>query len=216
MPDLVDEVKESFANLKHINAAQGSVVMVSDTKDFSPGFTEARAYYNKRVLVHTRHGYRHFAGSSMPTDGEQVVITTNHSMGTRYMALMFSCYCDGVRIGHHSDPFVATCFADDAVEAMFDDVRFREPSNVMAAGFAKNSEIAAFFTEFFTESVVQISRACGFKDTVEPAKVWDLWLMVGTSVVSACYLAGHRLGVTWKERDVLSDIEIELDEPKEI
>ena len=55
-----------------------------------------------------------------------------------------------------------------------------------------------------------LSHATGFAHAtdVEPNKGWDIWLLNGTACICAGYLAGHLMGTTWRERDVLDGIEI--------
>ena len=50
-------------------------------------------------------------------------------------------------------------------------------------------------------------------ENTDPVKVWDVWCLVGTHTVVNTYLAGYRMGCTWRERDVLDGIEIATGDP---
>jgi hypothetical protein len=83
----------------------------------------------------------------------------------------------------------------------------------MALGFAEDTEVLRFFTQFLVGGLEHLSHITGFAHRqVDPGKVWDVWMLIGTACICSSYLAGHNVGKEWKERDVLSGIEIATQE----
>jgi hypothetical protein len=208
---LIDEIKESFANYRDDNKlAKGPLIMVPDDEDdLAPGFQAMRAYYGDQLIVAARRGYHHFAGSTMPTQGEELVLRTAPVMGPAMVKLLLRAFADGVLISQKQDYQVLISWHFHIVDALFADETFRNTSNTMATGFAADASINEFFTEYVQACLVGLAHATGFAHgEVNPNKVWDLWLLAGNSVVTTSYLAGSRLGSVWRERDVLDGIEI--------
>src|SRR4029077_19767561 len=97
----------------------------------------------------------------------------------------------------------------DLVGTLFGNAGFHLESNTMATGFAEDNEIREFFMDYLGSGVTHISHITGFSHSeVDPNQVWDLWMIVGLATIGSCYIAGHNMGSTWRERDVLDGIEI--------
>ena len=71
MPDLIDEVKISFEKSSDEIKSDGPLVVVNPEDEFVPGFFAMRSYYEERITVLVRRGYRHFAGAAMPEEGNE-------------------------------------------------------------------------------------------------------------------------------------------------
>lgn len=214
MTDLADEVKASFGKTHEEHAASGPVQLVTtDEMSEVPAFETMRSYYEHRLLMWARRGYRHFAGASMPHDGDKLIEMTKPVMMAPFIATGLTAFSDGVMIGHQDDHLVQMCFRFDNVDHLFHDDDFREASNTMADGFADDDEVGEFFGTYITGGLNHLAHLTGFAHSeADPTKVWDLWLLVGTAVTCASYLAGLSLGTTWRERDVLDGIAIASEE----
>jgi hypothetical protein len=69
--------------------------------------------------------------------------------------------------------------------------------------------VVEFFGHYIGSGLAEFAHLTGWAHSQGNAnKVWDLWVLIGTSMVSTAYLAGHRFGTAWQEQDVLDDIEI--------
>ena len=79
----------------------------------------------------------------------------------------------------------------------------------MAHGFAEDREVCDYFNTYLQSALHHMTHVTGFAHSeVVPTKVWDVWLLSGTAVITASFLAGTQMGATWRERDVLDGIEI--------
>jgi hypothetical protein len=73
--------------------------------------------------------------------------------------------------------------------------------------------VCQYFAEYLMGGVNHLAHVTGFAHSnVEPQKVWDIWIMGGTACVCASFLAGNKLGTSWRERDVLDGIAIATEE----
>ena len=214
MTDLIDEVKDSFEKSKDaVNGGAdegGGITMVrGEVDELAPGFSAMREYYNNKLLVITRRGYRHFAGSSLPTASDDLVVQTAEFMRAPMIAVSLGAFADGVRLGHQTDHLVKMMLHFHAVEHVFHDNHMRDQTMAMAHGFAEDREVCDWFNTYLDGALTHMAHVTGFAHSeVVPAKVWDLWLLSGTAVITASFLAGNRMGATWRERDVLDGIEI--------
>jgi hypothetical protein len=211
MTGLIDEIRTAFEKSKTdvIGEDGNSFAIVSREEDLVPGFAPARSSYETKLMVLTRRGYRHFAGSDLPTDADALLVKTGEFMTAQYVAAEINAFSDGVMIGHQHDQMVKMMTHFNNLGHLFHDDGFREASLQMAHGFASDQEITYHFTGYLTEAVTNMAHVTGFAHSqVVPAKVWDIWLMAGAACVTASFLAGSKLGTTWKERDVLDGIEI--------
>lgn len=210
MSYLVDEVIASFERSRdEITDSDEATIIATQGDDLAPGFMAMRHYYESRLLLIMRRGYRHFAGSNLPTDGSELVEHTAEYMTAPMIAVSMGAFTDGVLIGHQSDLLVKMCFHFDTVEHLFHDNAFRGSSLKMTKGFVGDDEVCRYFHDYVTTGVRHMAHATGFAhNKIAPAKVWDIWLLVGTACVTASYLAGNRMGTSWRERDVLDGIEI--------
>lgn len=212
---LIDDVKRGYEITREgEEESDGPIIIRSQDDELVPGFNAMRAYYEHRLLAVTRRGYRHFAGSTMPTTGDELLRLTAKVMTPNVIGTLIQAFADGVMIGHQSDHHVKISFHFDIVEHIFTDEDFRETSTQMALGFSDDDEVLAFFTEFFTGGLEHLSHMTGFAHSVKvnPGKVWDLWMLIGTATTCSSYLAGYNMGQVWKERDVLDGIAIATEE----
>jgi hypothetical protein len=214
MSDLADEVKDSFGKTHEEHVSNGPVQLVNVQEMLEvPAFETMRAYYEARLLMWARRGYRHHAGATMPTNGDRLLELTKPVMMPCYIATGLAAFSDGVMIGHQENHLVQMCFRFDNVDHLFGDDDFREASNQMAIGFGDDTEVSEFFSTYILGGLNHLAHLTGFAHhEVDPAKVWDLWLLAGTAITAASYLAGLRMGSQWHERDVLDGIEIASEE----
>lgn len=215
MTDLVDEVKASFESAKDdVRDDESPVTFVrADAEDLAPGFPFMQEYFAERLLAVARRGYRFHAGSTMPTNAEELIERTSEQMVPPLVATSIGAFTDGVMLGHQNDHLVKLCFYFDSVEHLYHDSDFRATSLRMAMGFAGDSEVADYFSDYVLSSLLHMSHVTGFAHReVDPGKVWDIWLLSGTACVTACFLAGTKLGTSWRERDVLDGIAIASEE----
>ena len=210
MTDLLDDVKQSFRRFRQEDNGEDSITIVrSDKEELAPAFSAMREHYTNKLLATARRGYRHFAGSTLPTESDELLAQTAQVMGPNMVAILMQAFCDGVMISQQEDIQVKISWRFGLVEHLFTDQSFRENSNNMAKGFAEDAEVLEFFEEFVKGTAVHLSHITGFAHSeVKPDKVWDIWMLAGASVSTTAYLAGNQLGSTWKERDVLDGIEI--------
>jgi len=213
MADLIEEVRASFERTRDDHGDRGPVTVLGpgDPREqgFPPGFNAMRDYYGDRLMAITRRGYRHFAGSTMPTNADQLMELTSQVMAEYLLALVLETFTDGVMVGHQQHQAVRIFDHFNKLELIFTEEPFREASRTMAKGFAEDSSVLAYFNEYIEGGVAHLSHITGFAHRdVDPGKVWDVWLLVGTACACASYLAGHHLGTTWRERDVLDGIEL--------
>jgi len=208
--DLAEDVRRSFHDFRRSSDDDEAITIVkSSDEDLAPAFSEMREYYSNRLMAITRRGYRHFAGSTLPTNSTELLVETSEVMGPLMIDLLLRAFCDGVLISHQQDIQVKISWRFGLVGALFSDASFRENSTNMAKGFVGDDDVTEFFGEFVRSSLVHISHISGFAHSeVKPDKVWDVWMIAGASVTTTAYLAGNQLGTTWRERDVLDGIAI--------
>lgn len=208
MTDLVDEVKASFETAQ-ADVGGGVTVVRDDGEELAPGFMAMREHYEQVLLTIVRRSYRYYAGREMPTDGDELLILTAQKMTAPLIAASLGAFANGVKIGHRSDHLVKMCFHFHSVEHLFHDDAFKESSLQMAHGFAEDREVTTYFHEYVEGALSHMAHITGFAHSeVNPAKVWDLWILASTACVTASFLAGNRMGASWRERDVLDGIEI--------
>lgn len=214
MTDLVDEIKAAFEYTKDAVSGESGVAIVRSTdEELAPGFRAMQTYYNERLLVIARRGYRHHAGSVLPTDGDELVERTTEVMTASLIAAAMGAFSDGVMLGHRSDHYVQMMFHFHTVDHLFHPGSFRDKTIAMAHGFAEDREVCEYFHVYLQSALHHMAHMCGVAhDEIKPAKIWDLWLLAGTAVITASYLAGMKMGASWRERDVLDGIEIASDE----
>lgn len=209
--DLVDEIKGSFEKSRDDVAGEspGAMVIATQGDDLAPGFQAMKEYYEDRLLMIARRAYRHFAGSNLPTDGDKLVTHTAKYLQAPMIAVTMGAFSDGVMIGHRNDHMVRMCFHFNNLEHLFHDDAYREASQKMSLGFADDREVCEYFREYVGGALAHITHVTGFAHSeVVPAKVWDIWLLTGTACVTASFLAGSKMGTSWRERDVLDGIEL--------
>jgi len=216
MTDLIDEVRASFEKSRDESVdGNGPIkVIYQGDQELAPGFDAIREYYGDRLLAVTRRGYRHFAGSTMTRDSDELLAVTGEQMMPHLIKILLQSFSDGVMVGHRSNAQVKISIHFHLVDHLFTDSAFREASDTMAIGFGENEEILEYFAEYLTGGVAHLSHVTGFvhQRNVDPGKVWDIWLLIGTATVAASYLAGFKMGTAWLERDVLDGIEIATEE----
>lgn len=212
MTDLVDQVKACFEKTREAqDDGKGPLQVISPGDDeLAPGFNSMRGYFQERLFVVARRGYHHFGGAALPSNSDQLIVETGTFMMPALIATSISAFSTGVLIGHQENHTVRMCYFFENLEHLFHDDDFLEATRDMANGFADDAEVFEFFDTYCTGGLNHVSHATGFAHTedVQTAKVWDVWLLVGTATTAASYLAGFRLGDAWRERDVLDGIEI--------
>lgn len=211
MSELLDEIKESFEKVRHKHADGNDVVQVTPSVEetMPPAFMAMQTYYKKTILSLTRRGFRHFAGASMPTASDELLDRTREVMYPALLAMLLQIFADGVRIGQRDDQMVKMAFHFDAIDSIYDNDSFVHGSNTMAFGFAEDDEIRGFFRDYLMTGTDHMSHICGFAHSeVDPNQVWDLWMLVAAATIGSCFMAGHEMGSSWRERDVLDGIEI--------
>jgi hypothetical protein len=208
MTDLVDQIKTSFERAGEA-LSEGPTVITPDDNSLAPGFMAMKEYYQSRLMLITRRGYRHYAGSNLTTDADALVERTSEFLNAPMIAVSMGAFADGLMIGHQNDHLVKMCVHFNNVDHLFHDDNFRQSSLKMAHGLAEDRAVCGYFNEYVQNSVRHMTHITGFAHSeVVPAKVWDIWMLAGAACVTASYLAGSRMGATWLERDVLDGIEI--------
>lgn len=207
MTDLIEEIKHSF---QHGGEAP---IVIRPNETLGVGFQAMRDYYQVRLVAHTRRGYRHFSGSTLPSDCSEVLTLTSTVMLPGLVRILVQAFTDGVMIAHRDNHQVKISHHFGLVDTLFDDSRFRETSDAMADGFVTDPEVAEFFERYVDGCLKYLAGITGFTlGQSDPSKVWDVWIMTGTSITSSAYLAGIKLGTAWHDRDVLTEIEIVTEE----
>jgi len=215
MTDLLEEIQDAFNKVQaeHGESEDQVQIVTGGAEHMPPGFHAMQAYYSKQVRNVTRRGFRHHAGSTMPTNSDQLIERTRGVMIPLVLSLLLRTFSDGIRIGHQDEQAIKMAFHYQEVDQLFDSTTFVKNSVVMADGFAKDAEIGEFFLEYLDGGVDYLSHLTAFAHReVDPNKVWDVWVLVGSATTCSCYLAGYQLGNTWRERDVLDGIAIASEE----
>ena len=212
MTDLVDEIKASFEGSRDEVVGTdhpGPTVLTTQGDELAPGFSAMRGYYEEKLLLIMRRAYRHHAGSKLPTDGDELIKLTAKYLQPPMIAVSLGAFADGVMIGHRDNHLVKMMFHFENVDHLFHDDAFRASSVQMAKGFAGDKAVCDYFNVYIDGAMVHMAHTTGFAHSeVRPHKVWDLWILGGTACVTASFLAGIKLGTSWRERDVLDGIEI--------
>lgn len=212
MTDLIDEVRASFEQAKNSETG-GVTVMSGDGMIQAPGFMAMKKYFEDRISIVTRRGYRHFAGATLTNDADALLKQTAQVMTAPMMATLFRAFSDGVLIGHLNNHLVRMAVHFDQAENLWDDDDFLQASKDLSSGFADDDEVCTYFGEYLMGGVNHLSHVTGYAHTqTDPVKVWDLWVMGGSACVCASYIAGTKLGTMWRERDVLDGIVIATEE----
>lgn len=213
--DLIDQIKASFETAKATRTDSDGPVTVLGGESFqvAPGFMAMKSYFDDRMLIITRRGYRHFAGATLTHDADELLRDTGHEMLVPLLATLFRAFSDGVMIGHQDNHLVRMQIHFGQIDELWKDDSFLKASAELATGFADDREVSDYFLEYIKGGLDHLSHVTGFAHSqVDPTKVWDIWIMGGTACVCACYLAGTKLGNEWRERDVLDGIAIATEE----
>ncbi len=212
MTDLVDEVRASFEKARG-DEPKGPVTLIADDLAQAPGFMAMKAYFENRVYIVTRRGYRHFAGATLTSNADELLKQTAAEMVTPMLATTFRAFSDGVMIGHRDNHLVRMAVHFNQADELWDDDDFLKASKELSAGFADDEEVCTYFGEYLMGGINHLAHVTGYAHSqVEPNKVWDIWIMGGMACVCACFLAGNKLGTSWRERDVLDGIAIATEE----
>lgn len=211
MTGLLEEIKESFDKARITTEADGGgpVVVGTNFPDMPEGFMAMQIYYRKVLVSLVRRGFRHHAGASMPTAADDLLKLTVPTMHPKLLAMLLQCFADGVRIGHRDDQRIKMAYHFEVMDTIYESAAFVTDSNTMALGFAEDDGIRAYFTEYLENGIAHMHHLTGFAHSeADPNQVWDLWMLIGLATIGSCYLAGHAMGSSWRERDVLDGIEI--------
>lgn len=217
--NLLEDVKRGFERAStEVNPDSSGTGIVptaitEESDTLAPGFFAMREYNDGRVKVMLRRGYRHFAGAPLPDDSIETLEVTKEELGTLITSVVIEAFCDGVQVGQASSHQVKMALFYENLNDLFTNEHFRNDTLVMALEFAEDTEVRGFFADYVMGAVRALARATGFApNTGISHKIWDLWLLCGTSLVTSGYIAGYQLGGIWKERDVLSGLETEMEE----
>jgi hypothetical protein len=216
MTDLVDEVKACFDKTREAqDDGKGPLQIINEgDEELCPGFDAMRYYYGERLQVIARRGYHHFAGATLPSNSDELMVQTGEYMLPETIAISLAAFSNGVLIGHQENHVVRMCYFFENLEHLFHDEDFLEAAADMAKGFTNDPKVLEYFEKYVTGGLHHVAHITGFahQQDVYATKVWDVWLMTGTATTAASYLAGFRLGDAWRERDVLDGIEIATEE----
>jgi hypothetical protein len=213
MTDLIDEVRTSFEMAKHTDTSGPVTVMTAEDVVQAPGFMAMKGYFENRINIVTRRGYRHFAGATLTHDADELLKQTAAVMVTPLLATLFRAFSDGVMVGHQDNHLVRMMLHFNQADDLWGDDDFLKASKDLGSGFADDDEVCHYFADYLMGGVNHLAHVTGFAHShVEPAKVWDIWIMGGTACVCASFLAGNKLGTSWRERDVLDGIAIATEE----
>jgi len=211
MTALLEEIKDSFLKVRLEHASEDSPVQIgTDPGNIPPGFMAMQMFYRGEITRLVRRGFRHFAGAAMPTVPNQLVEITRDTMSPVFLAMLLQTFADGVRVGHRDDQLIKMAFHYEAIDAIYENTSFVAGSSTMAIGFAEDDEIRTFFMDYLVNGIEHLTHITGFSHQakVDPNQVWDLWVLIGLATIGSCYMAGHQMGSSWRERDVLDGIEI--------
>lgn len=218
MSDLLNEVRTSFEQIPEVTGVKQvsgpvGIVGFSGPDDLVPGFRGMQAYNNDRIKVMVRRGYRHFAGRDLPELSEEAFELVRPVLSPLFALLIIEAFCDGVQVGQNTSHTVRMAVFFEKVDELFTDKAFRNDSGVMALHFAGEPEVLDFFNTYTQGAVMALAHGTGFvHNNGEPNKIWDLWMLAGTSMVTAGYIAGHQLGLAWSLKDTIAEMENELGE----
>ena len=214
MTELLDEIKDSFELAKHTQESPGGVsILSSEDAIQAPGFLAMKEYFEERINIITRRGYRHFAGATMTHDADTLLKQTASVMITPMIATLFRAFSDGVMVGHRENHLVRMAVHFGQADTLWTDDDFLKASKDLGSGFADDEEVCQYFAEYLMGGVNHLAHVTGFAHShVESTKVWDIWIMGGAACVCASFLAGNKLGTSWRERDVLDGIAIATEE----
>ena len=210
---LLEEIKDAFnaVRVEHVQDNEPPIQMLDKAVGLPPLFNDMRLYYGGQSLVITRRGFRHFAGSELSSCGgaDELLEATTELMVPQVLAMLLQTFADGVRLGHKEDQIIKMAFHFHVEEHLYGDSNFIEGSKTMALGFNEDDEIRDFFLEYLLGGIEHLIHISGFAhSTVDPNKIWDVWLLICGATIGSCYMAGYQMGSSWRERDVLDGIEI--------
>ena len=212
MTDLVDEIKASFERSKDL-AGSGPVTLLTSDMVQAPGFMTMKAYFDERVITLVRRAYRHFAGASLTHDADALLMQTAEEMTIPMLATLFRAFSDGVMIGWQDNHLVKMKLHFGQADQLWKDEAFLAASKELGSGFADDQEVCEYFGEYLMGGINHLTHVTGFAHSqTEPHKIWDIWIMGGMACVCASFLAGNKLGTSWRERDVLDGIAIATEE----
>lgn len=212
MNDLVEEIKGCFERSRDdvVGDDPHGMIVTTQGDDLAPGFQSMKGYYEQQLLIMMRRAYRHHAGAILPAESDALIQHTALYLRAPMIAVTMGAFTDGVMISHQNDHLVKMMVHFHNVGHLFHDDDFRASSIQMAKGFADDKEVIDYFDSYVGGALSHIAHVTGFAHTenVASVKVWDVWLLTGTACITAAYLAGVKMGTTWRERDVLDGIEM--------
>src|SRR3954463_999307 len=137
MTDLNEEIRDSFKRCTLVDVGVDSdnsspVVALSAERDLPPGFEAAKEWHDKQVTVFCRRGYRKFAGSTMPTQADELGKLTVPVMMPLLVTACTRAFADGVQIGHQYEQQVKISAFFGRIDELFENREFRERSANMA------------------------------------------------------------------------------------
>ena len=216
MSDLLHDVRHSFETLSEATgeptSTMGPVSTYQMAIDAVDGLEAMRSFNEDRIKAALRRAYRHFGGATLSKDNDEVFDMTKNRLGALFSALVIETFCDGIQIGSKTEPTVQMALATDETLGLFHDHEFRAASLGLALEITSDDDVGQFFTNYVVGCAMALGHVTGFAHGQDNAhKIWDLWLMAGTSMVSAGYIAGCQLGKIWTEREVVAGMETAME-----
>ena len=210
MSTLSDEINAIFRNYAIANETQ----QVVSASELAPGLISMKNYYEDRLVVLLRRCYRQLAGSVMPTTGDDLFKLTAPLVGPGLLSFYTSIFTDGVLIGQQRELMIQMAEHFNTMDELFRMGSFRVISDKMANGFLGDADVKDLFKDYLWRCSEAFFAMAGCHDDKKfnPSSVWDLWRMIGESSSLSAYLAGHQLGMSWAEKDVLDGIAIATQE----
>jgi hypothetical protein len=219
MTDLLQDVRHVFESIPDGTEAKeqiGSVSTYQIDPEKLPGMMEMRAYNEARIKNALRRGYRYYAGVDFAAaSNDEAFDYTKERLAGLFSSLVIEVFCDGIQIGQKTSHTVNMALFYNKLGELFASEDFQAESLTLALQLTREPGVTDFFNEYTLTAATGLSHITGFAHGQGLShKVWDIWLLAGTSMVTASYVAGQQLGMIWAEREVVAKLEEELgDDP---
>ena len=217
MSDLSHDVQHCFEKLTEENQAEsvvGPIATFSMSADAVPGLPEMRAFNEERIKVALRRAYRYFAGVDFSAaNNDECFDYTKEKLGALFSSLVIETFCDGIQIGRKNEHNVKMALFYSKLDELFRSEEFQAGSLTLALELTRDTDVMEFFTRYTIGSANALGHATGYAHGEGlQHKIWDLWMLAGTSMITAGYIAGQQLGVLWTERELVAEMEEDIQE----
>lgn len=205
---LLTDVQHCFAAIGNSLDVDEETKEVTSTfdPDAVPGISGMRDYNENRILSSIRRAYRYYAGMKMPNEHDEMYELTKQRLSSLIAAVVIEAFCDGIQIGKKE-------FDSGTLNDLFSNDDFRAESLGMSLEIASEPGVGVFFGEYVLGASEALAHGTGFAHGTGSAhKIWDLWIMASTSMVSSAYIAGHQLGGIWADRETTVEMDTKLEE----